>query len=94
MTAILGKFKKQSAEILDYDVDFTDWFADRSDTPASYTVTVEPGLTLVADGRTDMVVKIVLGGGTDGERYKTTVRLTSTTGLVKEADFYVTIKDI
>ncbi len=94
MTAILGKFKKQSAEILDYDVDYTDWFADRDDTPASYTVTVESGLTLVADGRTGMVVKVVLGGGTNLTKYKITVRLTSTSALVKEADFTVTIKDV
>ena len=25
--AVLGKFEKQPAEILDYDVDYTDWFS-------------------------------------------------------------------
>jgi hypothetical protein len=40
------------------------------------------------------IVKVVLAGGTHGEKYKITVLLTTDEGLVKEADFTVTIKAI
>jgi hypothetical protein len=41
-------------------------------------------------------VKIVLGGGTPGTRYKITVTLTSSSApaLKREGDFLVTVKDI
>lgn len=94
MTAILGRFSKQSAEVLDYDVDFTDWFSNRTDTPASFTTTAETGITVVASSRSGNVVKTVLSGGTNGTKYKVTVRLTTSASLVKEADFTVTVKDV
>jgi hypothetical protein len=91
--AILGKFQKQPAEILDYDVDFTDWFSNRTDTPASFTAVAEPGCSIVS-ARTDLVVKVVMEGGTAGTKYKITVKLTTTAGLVKEVDFTVLVKEI
>jgi len=93
-TALLGKFFKQTNEILDYDVDFTDWFSNRTDTPTSFTVIAEAGITIVTSARTGLIVKVLLSGGTTGTKYKVTVRLTSTAWLVKEADFTVTVKDI
>lgn len=94
--AILGKFEKQSAEVLDYDVDFTKWFAARGLTPDILTVVAEAGITIVASSRTGAVVKIVLSGGTSGRQYKITVTLTSTSApaLKREADFVVKVKDI
>jgi hypothetical protein len=94
MTKILGKFTKQPDEILDYDVDYTDWFENREDSPASFTVAAEPGITIVSSGMAGPIVKVVLAGGTHGEKYKITVLLTTDEGLVKEADFTVTIKAI
>ena len=94
MTAVLGKFNKQPAEILDYDVDFTDWFTNRTDAPASHTAVAEPGITIVSASRTGNVVKVILSGGTDDTSYKITVSLTTTAGLVKEADFTVKIKEV
>lgn len=95
--AVLGKFFKQPAEILDYDVDYTDWFSNRTDAPAAsnpVTVSVEPGITLVTFSRTGLVVKAVISGGTAGTKYKVTVRMTTTAGLVKEADFTITVKEV
>lgn len=94
MTALLGRFVKQSSEVLDYDVDYTDWFSNRQDSAASFEVTAQAGITVEATSRSGNVVKTVLGGGTDGESYKLTVLLTTTAGLVKEADFIVRIKDV
>lgn len=95
--AIIGKFQKQPHEILDYDVDYTEWFSNRSDEPAAVNpieVIVEDGITLVDATLTGLIVKIVLSGGTNGTKYKTTVRLTTVAGLVKEADFTVAVKAI
>ena len=91
---ILGKFQKQPAEILDYDVDYTEWFSNRLDTPASFVLTNDPGITVVGSSRNGNVVKAILSGGLAGEKYKITVRLTTTAGLVKEADFTVTVKEV
>jgi hypothetical protein len=94
MTTLLGRFTKQSTETLDYDVDFTDWFEGRTSTPVSFTVTAEAGITVVSSARSGNVVKVVLSGGTNGGKYKITVRLTTSDNLVKEADFTVRIKDV
>lgn len=94
MTQLLGKFTKQSTETLDYDVDFSDWFSNRSDTPASFVVVAEAGITVSLSTRSGNVVKTVLAGGTDGTTYKVTVRMTTSAALVKEADFTVRIKDV
>lgn len=92
--AILGKFIKQPAEVLDYDIDFGDWFEGRNDTPLSYVVTADPGIEVDGSARTGNVIKVLLSGGTAGTRYKITTRLTTNAGLVKEAEFYVTVKEI
>jgi len=94
MTAVLGKFNKQPAEILDYDVDFTDWFTNRTDTPASHTAVAEAGITIVSATRTGNVVKVILSGGVTDTTYKITVQLTTSAGLVKEADFAVKVKEV
>jgi len=91
---IIGKFVKQPAEILDYDVDYTEWFSNRTDTPVSFTYTADLGITVVGAVRTGTVIKFILGGGTVGTKYKIQVRLTTAAGLVKEADFTVAVKEI
>ena len=90
---VLGKFSKQPNEVLDYDVDFTDWFATRPDTPVSSTTTVDTGITLIGQVRTGMVVKVALGAGTSGVKYKATVRMTTSAGFVKEVEFYCVVKE-
>jgi len=92
--AVLGKFQKQPGEILDYDVDFTDWFSNRTDAPASVAAFCDAGITLVSMTRTGFVVKLIISGGTDGTKYHATVRMTTTAGLIKEADFTLTIKEV
>lgn len=91
--ALLGKFTKQPNEILDYDVDFTKWFSNRDDSPATYTTSLQPGLILIESALVGNIVKLVIAGGTDGQAYKVTVRLTTNTNLVKEADFQIKVKE-
>lgn len=91
--AVLGTFTKQPGETLDYDVDFTDWLTGRPDTIQSHSVVVPTGLTLVLSTLTGKVVKCVLAGGTAGVKYKVTVVVTTDTELVKESEFYISVKE-
>lgn len=96
MPTILGRKVKQSGETLDYDVSYEDWFANRTDAAASHAITSDSGITVVSSALSGSVVRVVLSGGTDGETYKITVRLTTNaaTPIIKEADFTVRIKDV
>lgn len=94
MATLLGKFIKQPGETLDYEVDFTEWFSNRIDEPLSHTVIVEPGLTLVGSTRVGADVKIVIAGGQAGGQYKVTVRMQTSEGLVKEADFQIRVREV
>lgn len=91
---ILGKYKKQPNEVLDYDISYDDFFANRTDTIFSVVVTAQAGLTVVSTVRNGLTVKTILSGGADGTSYKVTVTLTTTTGIVKEDEFYVAVKEI
>lgn len=91
--AALGKFTQQLNEAIDYQIDFGPWIEDRSDTIQSYVVVADAGIA-TAHSRVNNVVTVIVSGGTDGTRYKVTVRVTTTGGLVKEADFYVKIKEV
>ncbi len=100
---ILGRFIKQPAETLDYDIDFSEFLAD-GDTlvtvgdppvPSPLDVTVNPtglslGPTVVIDGKR---VKQWLSGGTNGVAYKITLTMTSNAGRIKQVEFVVRVKD-
>lgn len=90
----LGKKVKQPGETLDYDVDFTDWFSTRADAPSSFTVTADTGITEGTHVLNGNVVKVWLSGGTDGQQYQVNVKMTTTSGAVKEADFIVKVKAV
>lgn len=93
--AIIGRKTKQPGDTRRCVVSFADWFADRTDAPASYTVAVDPGVTVAGDEINGSVVTVWISGGVSGTRYKVTVALTttSTPPAVKEVDFYVIVKE-
>ncbi len=88
------RFKKQSTETRDFDVNFEDWFSNRVDGPESIEFVTPDGITEVSNVLVGFVGKVILSGGTNGESYTITARLTTTAGLIKETEFVVTIKDI
>lgn len=94
--AILGKYDQQPAEVMDYPIDYTDWYDNRSDGPHLTTpleVVVPVGVTLVGSTMTGKVANIVLSGVAEGATHKITVRHRTTAGIIKEAEFLVTGKD-
>jgi len=101
---IIGRFVKQPAETLDYDIDFTEFLSD-GDTlcaagdppvPSPKNVTVTPtGMTLGPTYVTDngMRIKQWLSGGIDGQKYKVTVTATSNAGRIKQIEFVIRVKE-
>lgn len=98
---ILARKYKQPADVADFFIDWTDWFAGdpdngipaRTDSPLSYATVIPSGITLVDSTQQGAVVKLILSGGTSGRRYKITVRMTTdaTPAIVNEAEFEVSV---
>lgn len=101
--AILGRFDKQPGESLDYEFDYTDWLADRSDTISGVPdITAElistPGETggeLTISGTVVLggIVRYFASGGLNGERFKVTCVATTVGGRIKEDEMAITIKE-
>lgn len=93
--AILDTFNKQPGEVLDYDIDFARYLPS-SDQIASVVSTADAGITLDSStiSTSGKVVKQWVSGGVSGVTYKIQVRITSTGGRVKEAEFRIKVKEI
>jgi hypothetical protein len=87
-------FEKQPTEVLDFFFDFRTWLGSKQDTPASYVVEAAPGITLSSHNmNTPGVVQVFMAGGTTGQKYKVTCRLSTAGARVKESEFTVKVKD-
>lgn len=93
--AILGTFPKQPGERLDFDVDFQEWMS-AGDYLVSATTTVTTGITaeLPLIDATQKVVKQWITGGTTNTKYKVQIRATTNDGRIKEAEFYVKVREV
>lgn len=95
--SVLGTYTKQPSEVLDYDINFSDWLG--SGTIFSQTASVEPtgGLSVVQSSIMvgAKAVKVICGGGADGVKYKVTVQISTNSipALIKEAEFFITCKE-
>ena len=102
----MSTFEKQPTEVKDYDINSIDFFEDIDDFWASATFVVDPITASPLEigpgalGEYDLigtpahVVKVWVGGGLDGTKYKVTALLTSDAGRVEEEEFYVRIRDL
>jgi hypothetical protein len=90
----LAKFKKQPAEILDYDLDYSKYFKDRVDSVLSVDLEYDAGITIESTTLSSNIVKVVVSGGISGKTYKFTIMMTTTTGIVKEDEFYIVVDEI
>lgn len=93
--AILGRFKKQPVEVLDYLFDFNPWLTDRGDTLSAFVVTADPGLTIANATQSAGVVRYFASGGLSNERYTVTCTITtnSTPPRTKQAEMVIVVKD-
>lgn len=96
----LAKYIKQPSERKDYDIDYGDWLAYSGDTIDQVETSVQcltnsSDTSLVVDQvqNTLTVTKLWVSGGTDGARYKITIKLTTTGGRIDESELLFTVKD-
>jgi len=84
-------FVKDPNAVLDYYVDWTRWL--NGDTIATSVWTVPAGLTNANDSHTTTAATVWLSGGTVGEAYKVTNRITTTGGRTEDRSFDVKIAE-
>lgn len=95
----LAKFSKTPDERKRYTVDYTDWL-ETSETVASATYAVREATTpaLVVDAQSilsgNKKVSFYVSGGDDGETYNVEVKITTSTGQVKEDVVIFAVRDI
>ena len=71
--------EKDSDAVLDYEWTFTDWLS-ASETITSFSIIASPGITV--DSSTNQPDKVIawLSGGTPGQPYEVTCRITTNQG--------------
>lgn len=90
----LGAIIQQPAEVLDYDLDFTNWIGATGDVVISTEVTSTPaGLEIVALVGSPTRVKLWISGGTDGQVYSVEITSTTQGGRVKQDELAVHIRE-
>jgi len=90
----LGNFTKQPVEIIDYDIDYSEWLTAGDNVQAASVEVAPVGLIVESTFINDPRVKIWVSGGTTGTTYKLTVTATTADGRVKQDEFKVKVKDI
>lgn len=86
---------KQTADQLDFDVDYSDWIPKAATiVTVEVTVDVPAELTLLSYQNNSPIIKIWLADGLNGKTYKVTVKAHTDLGHIKEKEFRLRIKDI
>ena len=98
---ILKRLLKQPDELKDYDINFKPWLAPMADTLDDAEVFIEvldsldiPSLKLNRQLMTEDTLKLWLEGGTSGEVYKVTVKITTVEGRIDESELIFAVEDI
>lgn len=102
MSGILGTFRKQPADVLDYDIDFTDWLAaadpdDTLQTVSSNVSDITYGSDFVLGASTifdsGRQVKVWTSQGNNRDVVKITTLVTTVNGRTKEVDWRLRIRE-
>jgi hypothetical protein len=76
---------------LPFAIDWTAWLANEGDTAASFAWTVPAGITKEAEAAVGGKATVWLSGGTDGQTYKVTCRLSTTGGRIDDRTIKVRV---
>ena len=87
----MNTYTKDPGATLDYTVDFTAWLG--TDTIATASVTTPPGLTEASESNTTTKVTVWLSGGTVGQSYTVTCRITTVAGRIDERSLLIRVRD-
>ena len=84
-------FAKDPNAVLDYTIDWTRWLA--SDQIATSQWLVPVGLTKMADSKTASSATVWLSGGTAGQSYTVTNRITTSAGRTEDRSFIAKVEE-
>ncbi len=84
-------FTKDPNAVLDYSIDWTRWLA--GDQIAASEWIVASGLTKMADSKTATSATVWLSGGTAGQSYIVTNRITTAAGRTEDRSFTIRVEE-
>lgn len=85
-------WEKDPSAVLDWKFNWTNWLS-AAETISSATVTVESGLTKDSESNDTTTVTVWLSGGTLGETYEVTCRVTTNQGRTDERTIGIRVTD-
>lgn len=88
-------FLKDPDAVLDYAFDWSAWLAAENDTIATVEWEVPAGITQETDpapSNTDTTATVWLSGGTDGQNYLVTCRITTAAGRVDDRTMRISVR--
>lgn len=84
---------KDPNSVLDFPIDFTDWFADSGETYQDHEILTTGGLVCDTSSHDTGVIVVILSGGNLGEVATFTVRVFTANGLSDDRTFYLKIEE-
>lgn len=93
--AVLNTYSKQPNDVLDYDLDYSEFLSAGDSLSNLSTAAVSPsGLTVHTPLVIGKTLKIWVQGGSAGVKYKVTVQAVTVLGRTKEDELIFRVKDI
>lgn len=87
----MATFVHDPDAVLDYQIDWATWLG--TDTIATSTWVVPTGLTKGSDTKTATTATVWLSGGTVGQRYSVTNRITTAGGRTEDGSFDIVVRE-
>lgn len=84
--AVFKDHKKDPDATLDWIFDWNDWLGE-TETITSVEFIADPGITIEDQGNTTKTATVWLSGGTEGQVYRVTCRITSSEGRIDDRSF-------
>ena len=84
--AVFKDHKKDPDAVLDWIFDWNDWLGE-TENISSATFIVDPGITVTDDSNTQKTATVWLSGGTEGQVYRVTCRVTTSEGRTDDRSF-------
>lgn len=88
----MADFVKDPDEVLDYTVDWSNWLAT-GETISTSTFTPDAGITKDSETNGNTAGTVWLSGGTAGESYSVTNRITTTDSRTAERSFVIDVAE-
>jgi len=86
-------FTKDPQAVLDYAIDWTKWLDEVGDSIETSTWIVPTGLTKVTETNTSKLATVWLSGGTVGENYTVTNRITTVGGRADDRSITIRVRE-